>query len=505
MFTNQAVHTTGSRLAGGRRWVALAVLNLAVLVLTIDATVLYLAVPALTADLHPSSTQLLWIGDVYSLVLAGLLLTMGALADRFGRKKVLLLGSAAFGGASLLAGLSTSPTMLIVARVLQGVAGATLMPSTLSMIRNIFPDAVERRRAIALWAATSSAGAALGPLVGGVLLEHGSWGLVFLINIPLMALLVVAGSILLPESRNPHGHPIDLASAGLSMAAIVPITFAIKHTMGEGIDRIGIAALAFGVAAALLFVRRQKVLEIPMIDVALFRKPAFTGAVLADFAAVFALTGLLYFFSQYLQLARGFSPLRAGLAELPATIASIAVLLLVGRLLARLGVGRAIALGLVLVALGFAGVAMAEGASNYLWLGLALVPVGLGVGLSQTVTTDAVVTMVPEHKAGAASAIIETTYELGGALGIAVLGSAVTMVYRSNLPTLHGLSPEQSGAVQDSLASASAVLAPHTPALHTAQTAFVGAMQTTAVIAALVTLVAAVIAYRVIPARVKSR
>ncbi len=486
-------------LSARRRWAALAVLTLAILLLAIDGTVLSLAVPSLTRDLAPTATQILWIGDIYSLALSGLLVLMGTLADRVGRKRLLLVGATAFGLASVLAASASTPEMLIAARLLLGVAGSTIMPSTLSIIRNVFPDPAERTRAIAVWSAAAGGGAALGPLVGGALLEHFWWGSVFVINVPVMVVLVVAGLWLLPESRDPDPGRFDLPSAALSLATVLPFVYAVKHTVSAGVDLLGLAGAVVAAVAGTVFVRRQRRLAAPMIDVDLFRTPAFSGAVLANFIGVFALTGLLYFFSQYLQLARGFRPLEAGLAELPATLASIAVVAVVGTAVVRLGRGRTIAVGLLLTAAGLVTVAAAEGAASYLWLGLALVPVGLGVGLAQTVTTDAVVSAVPPHKAGAASGISETAYELGVALGIAVLGSLLTLVYRSSLTLPAGLGGAERAAAEDSLASALAVLPAGAPAAHAAQEAFVGAMQTTSLVAAAVTLLGAVVAWRTIP------
>nr|WP_243751984.1 MFS transporter [Leucobacter weissii] len=484
-----------------RRWAALGVLSLAVLLLAIDGTVLALAVPSLTQALGATANQILWIGDIYSLAIAGLLIPMGALADRVGRKKLLLIGSFLFGAASLLAAFSPSAEMLILARLLLGVAGATLMPSTLSLIRNIFTDPRERTRAIAVWSAAASGGAALGPLVGGALLEHFFWGSVFLINVPVMVVLIVAGIFLLPESRDPHPGPIDLLSALLAVAAITPFVYAIKHSVQSGIDLIGVVSLAAGLVIGYVFVRRQRRLAVPLLDVELFRVPAFSGAVFAAFLAVFSLSGLLYFFSLYLQLARGFAPLQAGLAELPATLASIAVIVVVGWVVARIGRGRGIAAGLILIALGMIGIAMAEGVEHYFWLALALIPVGFGVGLSQTLTTDAVVSAVPPRKAGAASAISETAYELGVAFGIAILGSVLNLAYRGMLQLPAGLGDAQRVAAEDSLAAASAVLDPASPALLAAQAAFTSAMQFTALAAAAVSVVGAVIAWRTIPSK----
>ncbi|MEV6829916.1 MFS transporter [Amycolatopsis sp. NPDC051102] len=475
-----------------RRWAALGVLVGAVLLLAIDGTVLYLAVPSLTRELAPTATEILWIGDVYSLALAGLLVTAGNLADRFGRKKVLLLGTAAFGLASVLAAFSPTAGVLILARLLLGVAGATIMPSTLSLIRTLFADPRERTRAIAIWSAGSGGGIALGPLVGGVLLEHYWWGSVFLINVPVVVVFLIAGAWLLPESRDPAPGRFDLLSAGLSLAAIVPLVYAVKHAVSAGLDAQVAVAAGIGAVSGVLFLRRQRRAETPLIDVTLFRNGAFSGAVLANFIAVFALMGLLFFFSQYLQLVRGFSPLQAGFAEMPATLASIVVVAAVGVVVARLGRGRAVAAGLAVAAAGLALVALAEQAAQYWWLGLTLVPVGLGVGLALTLTVDSVLSAVPRDKAGSASAISETAYELGAALGIAILGSVVTLVYRAFLPA--GPLPAE---VRDSLAGA--VLAGDPGIVQAAQEAFTGAMQVTALVAAAVTAVAAVIAWRTIP------
>lgn len=409
--------------AGLREWSALAVLMLATVLLAIDGTVLYLAVPALTADIAPSATQMLWIGDVYSFALAGLLVTMGNLADRIGRKRLLLIGSIGFGLASALAAFATTPEMLIAARVLLGVAGATIMPSTLSIARNLFTDPVQRTTAIAAWTAGATGGAALGPLVGGFLLEHYWWGSVFLINVPLMVLVVIAGIVLIPESKNPARGSMDLISAALSVTAIVSIVFAVKHVVGTGLDWSVPITVALGVGAGWAFLRRQRTLSQPLIDVSLFRLPAFSGAVAADTIAIFAFIGVMFFFSQHLQLVMGMTPFQAGLAELPATVATVAVVGIVGYLLTRLGRGRAIAAGLAVSALGLVALAITEGWSTYWGIGLSLGVIGLGVGAAMTLSTDAVVSAAPAERAGAAASISETAYEFGVALGIAVLGT----------------------------------------------------------------------------------
>ncbi|WP_191564819.1 MFS transporter [Janibacter melonis] len=491
--------STATPLSPRRRWAALSVLVGAVLLLAIDSTVLYLAVPSLTRDLAPSGTQVLWIGDIYSLALAGLLVTMGTVADRFGRRRTLLVGATAFGAASAAAAFAPTAGALIAARLLLGVAGATIMPSTLSIIRDLFVDPVERSRAIAVWAAASGGGLALGPLVGGVLLERFWWGSVFLINVPVVLAIVVGGLLLLPESRNPAPGRFDLVSAALSAVTVVPVVYAVKHATTHGLDLTTAGLVALGVLAGLAFVSRQRRSPDPTIDVGLFRNPAFTGAVLATLISIFALTGLLFFFSQYLQLARGMRPLVAGLAEMPATLASIAVVVLVGAARRRLGMGRAIAAGLAVASVGLVAVAVAEAAPGYLWLGLALVPIGLGVGLAMTLATDAVVSAVPRARAGAAASVSETAYELGVALGIAVLGSVVTLAYRSGLHLPGEITASARATAQDSFAGATGVLEAGSPAGEAAREAFVGAMQVASLSAAAIMAVAALAARRTIP------
>ncbi len=489
--------------AGAREWAGLGVLTLAVVLLAVDGTVLALAVPSLSADLAPTATQLLWIGDIYSFALAGLLITMGNVADRVGRKHLLLIGSVGFGLSSIFAAMATTPEMLIAARAVLGISGATLMPSTLSIVRSMFAKPAQRTRAIAIWSAGATGGAAAGPLIGGALLESFEWGAVFLINVPVVVVIVIAGAILLPESRNPSRASIDVLSAVLSIAAIVPIVYGVKHAIGDGFDATVVVALVVGVASAAVFVRRQRRLVTPLIDLDLFRVPAFSGAVIANTLSVFAFSGLLFFFSQYLQLVRGFSPFVAGLAELPSTIASIAVIAVIGVILRKLGAGRAIGGGLAVAGVGFAVLAAAEGLDGYLAMAVGLAIIGLGVGVSMTLSTDAIVGAAPRERAGAAASISETGYELGVALGIAVLGSLQMLIYRATLTVPAGLPAGHADALRDSLANGSALLDPTDAvagrALEAAQHSFTTGMQVTSVVAALVLFAAAVIAWRVIP------
>ncbi|MFB4297539.1 MFS transporter [Actinomadura sp. NTSP31] len=435
------------------RWVSLGVLVLAVLLVAVDATVLGLATPFISADLGPSGAQLLWIGDVYSFVLAGLLVSMGGLGDRIGRKRLLLAGAAAFGATSVLNAYATSPELLIAARALMGVAGATLMPSTLALIRNIFTDSRERSMAIGIWASSVSAGAAVGPLAGGILLEHFWWGSVFLINLPVMAVLVVAGMRLLPESKDPSPGPWDLPSAALSLVGMIGTVYAIKEAAAHGWSaRVAVAAVA-GAAALAWFVRRQRTLDSPLIDVRLFRHRGFSTAVAADLLAVLGLAGLVFFLSQFFQLVQGRSPLQAGLAELPATVGSIVTGLLAAMAVRRTSLRTVVAGGLLCMGLGLALLAGLHAGTGYPLLFGALLLAGAGAGFAFATTSDMIVSMVPKEQAGAASAVSETAYELGAALGIALLGSITTGVYRG-FATPDGVPAGAAAAAHDSIGGA---------------------------------------------------
>ncbi len=481
------------------RWLAMSVLALAVLLVGIDATVLGLATPYISEDLRPSGTQLLWMGDVYSFVIAGLLVSMGSLGDRIGRKKLLLIGSVAFGAVSVLNAYATSPEMMILARALLGVAGATLMPSTLALIRNIFHDPRERSLAIGIWGAMASAGAAVGPVVGGFLLEHFWWGSVFLINLPVMAVLVFVGIKLLPESKNPAPGPWDLASVVLSLVGMVSVVYAIKEAAAHGfrLDVLGSAVL--GVTALIWFVRRQRTLESPLLNVELFRNKGFSGAVLADLLTILGLSGLVFFLSQFLQLVQGRRPLEAGLAELPAAIGAVVAGLIAGQVARRFSVRVVVAGGLAAVGGALGVLTLLDRTTGYPMLGGVLLVVGVGAGFAFTVTADVILSSVPKEQAGAASAVSETAYELGAALGIALLGSIVTGVYR-DFSAPAGVSAESVGSARESLGgaveSAASLPGEQGAALLTAaQDAFVDGLRLAAGIGSAVLLAASVAAW----------
>ncbi|MFI8964354.1 MFS transporter [Streptomyces sp. NPDC053493] len=497
--TQQLSPTAGTEAKSPGRWLALSVLVLAVLLVAVDATVLGLATPSLSEDLKPSGTQLLWIGDIYSFVIAGLLVSMGSLGDRIGRKKLLLLGATAFGAVSVLNAYAASPEMMIVARALLGVAGATLMPSTLALIRNIFHDPKERSLAIGIWGATASAGAAVGPVVGGALLQHFWWGSVFLINLPVMAVLVLVGVKLLPESKNPVAGPWDLVSVGLSLVGVIGVVYAVKEAASHGLTWEVAAAAVLGAVALYAFVRRQNRLPAPLLDMRLFRHRGFSGAVLADLLTVFGLSGLVFFLSQFLQLVQGRDPLEAGLAELPAAIGAVVTGLVAGRYARRFSVRGIVAGGLTAIGLALAVITAVHKETGYPLLGGALLVVGLGAGFSFTVTADVILSSVPKEQAGSASAVSETAYELGAALGIALLGSIVTGVYQG-FQAPAGVPADAAAAAHESLGGAIEASAGLDPAtanglVSTAQEAFVDGLNIAAGVGAAVLLATAAAAW----------
>jgi DHA2 family multidrug resistance protein-like MFS transporter len=442
-----------------REWIGLAVLALPCLLYSMDLTVLNLAVPALSADLRPSSAQLLWIVDIYGFLLAGSLITMGTLGDRIGRRRLLLIGAAAFGLGSVLAAFSTSAGMLIAARALLGVAAATLAPSTLSLIRNMFFDEKQRTFAVGVWIASFSAGGAIGPLIGGVLLTHFWWGSVFLLNVPVMLLLLLLGPVLLPEFRDPKADRLDLSSAALSLAAVLAVIYAIKRFAADGPGWWPALAIMAGAAVGAFFVRRQRQLTDPLIDLRLFRSPAFSASLAVSIVGFFVAFGAFLFIAQYLQLVLGMKPLEAGLWTAPSGLAFIVGSLSAPAIVRHVRPAYVMAAGLVLAAVGFAVLAQVERTSGVAVLVTGYVVFSAGLAPVFTLTTDMIIGSAPPERAGAAAGIAETSSELGGALGIAVLGSIVTAVYRSSMAdvTATGVSPEAAEVARSTLAGARSV------------------------------------------------
>jgi DHA2 family multidrug resistance protein-like MFS transporter len=477
------------------------VLALACLVYAMDVTVLNLAVPSLSADLRPTGTQLLWILDIYGFVVAGSLVTMGTLGDRIGRLRLLLIGAAAFAAASVLAAFSTSAGMLIATRALLGIAGATLAPGTLSLIRNMFLDPAQRTVAIGVWISSFSAGGAIGPLLGGLLLERFWWGSVFLLAVPVMLLLLVLGPLLLPEFRDPAAGRLDLASAALSLVAVLPVIVGLKQVAEGGVGWLPALSILVGLVAGALFIRRQRTLTDPLLDLGLFANGAFATSLAVYTIGAFIAFGSFVFIAQYLQLVLGLSPLQAGLWTLPSAVAFILGSMLAPPIVRRFRPVSVIAGGLLVAAFGFALLTRVGSGGGLAQLTAANVLLSLGVAAVFTLATDLVVGSAPAERAGAASAISETGAELGGALGVAVLGSIGAALYRRQMGGAipAELPVEAAAAARDTLggAVAAADLLPLPLAdalLGAARAAFVQGVHLTAAISVVLAVAGAVLA-----------
>ncbi len=474
---------------------------LPVLLVSVDNTALSFAVPSLSRDLAPSGNELLWIIDVYPLVLAALLVTMGSLGDRIGRRRILLVGGIGFAVISVLAAFSPNSGSLIAARALLGFFGAMLMPATLSLIRNIFVDATERRTAIAVWAAGFSGGAALGPLVGGWLLEHFWWGSVFLLAVPVLIPLLVLAPVLLPESRDPDPGPVDPAGIALVSTSLAALVFAIKAVSSGEPTSLVLLSLMVGVGAGVAFVRRMLEAERPMLDVRLFRNPVFSGALVVNLVSIFALVGFIYFFTQHLQLIAGHGPMHAAMLMVPGLAVTILCGLLAVPLVRLIGASRVVTVGLASSALGYLVAAVLGASGSQTWLLAAFVLLCIGVGLAETISNDLALGAVPPTKAGAASAVSETAYEVGAVLGTAVLGSLLNLAYRQGLELPRGVWPEQAEQARATLGGADEIargLPTHLAdsLLASAAHAFDGAVTLTALIGAAVTCVAIAVSRR---------
>ncbi len=486
-----------------REWIGLSVLTLAALVYAMDLTVLNLAIPRISEELRPSSVQLLWIIDIYGFLVAGLLITMGTLGDRIGRRKLLLGGAGGFALASLLAAFSQSSEMLIASRAVMGIAGATIAPSTLSLIFTMFLDPKQRSTAIGVWIAAYSAGSAIGPVVGGVLLEFFWWGSVFLIGVPVMGLLLILGPRTLPEYRDPDARRLDLRSAAMSLVAILAIVWGLKEIAQDGISPMPILAVVVGVVLGILFVRRQLHLPSPIIDVQLFRIRAFSASLGAYLLAIFVVIGYFLFIGQYLQLVLGLSPLEAGLWSLPSSAGFIVGSITAPRFIHRFRPSVIMGTGLAVAAVGTAMLLFLglSGVENLFLIVVASIVIDLGLAPVITLATELIVGSAPPEQAGAATGVSETSGELGGALGIAILGSIGTAVYRTgvadSLPS--GIPAEVADAARDTLGGAVAIAQTLPDELGAAlvaaaRIAFLDALHFVAAVAAILALLAAIAA-----------
>jgi DHA2 family multidrug resistance protein-like MFS transporter len=470
-----------------------------------DLTVLHLAVPAISAHLRPTSVELLWIIDIYGFMVAGFLITMGTLGDRIGRRRLLLVGAAAFGAVSILAAFSTSPTMLIASRALLGIAGATIAPSTLSLIFVMFEDPKQRATAIGVWVSAFSAGSAVGPVLGGVLLEHFWWGSVFLLAVPVMVVLLILGPRVLPEYRAPNAGRLDLVGSAMSLVAVLSLILGLKLIAQDGPSPLSVASLAIGLVVGGAWVRRQLGASDPMFDLRLFRIPTFSASLVVNLLTVFVAIGYFLFVAQYLQLVLGLSPLTAGLWSLPEAIGFVVGSTLGPRIVRRVRPAHLISGGLAVAGVGLMILSQVTTSTSS---GLAIVVVAslvVSLGLSPIfgLTTDLIVSTAPPERAGAASGMSETFFELGGALGLALLGTIGIVIYRSRLPESLPASIPAAAAVaaRDTLGGARDVAAQLPAAqgealLHAAREAFVAGMQVAALVSVGVAIAVALFALR---------
>ncbi|MFG2298986.1 MFS transporter [Streptomyces sp. NPDC048603] len=508
-MTTQAQAATDLR-AGPREWLGLFVLTLPTILLALDATVLNLAVPHISADLKPTGTELLWTVDIYGFMIAGFLVTMGTLGDRIGRRRLLMIGALGFGLASILAAKATSPEMLIVARALLGITGATLMPSTLALVSNMFKDPQQRGVAISVWVTCFSVGIAVGPVLGGVLLQHFWWGSVFLLAIPVMVLLMIATPLLLPEYKDTEAGRIDLASVVLSLLTVLPVIYGIKRLAEHGVDAVALGTVLAGLVLGAVLVQRQRKLADPLLDLRLFADRAFSAALIVLLLGLGLMGGLYLFITQYLQLVEGLSPMKAGLWLLPAAVALIAASSATPVLARRIRPGFVVGGALFISVIGYAMIALVGSTGGLPVLVTGFVLIYTGISPMMVLGTDLVVGSAPLEKAGSAAAMSETGMEFGIGLGIAGLGSVVTAVYRDEigdaLPA--GLPEPVADTVRDTLAGADAVAAQlpggaASPVLEQAREAFTNGLNLASGIAGVIVAllaVGAIVLLRHIPA-----
>ena len=482
-----------TRRAGAREWLGLGMLALPTTLLGLDVTILYLVAPSLAADLQPSATEMLWVMDIYGFLIAGFLITMGTLGDRLGRRRMLIIGAVAFCCASVAAAYAPDVTSLIVARAALGVAGATLMPSTLALIRNMFADPGQRAVAIGVWATMFALGMAAGPLVGAVLLAHFWWGSAFLVAVPVVAVLVLAAPYLLPEYKAPTTGKLDLLSVALSLAAILPIVYAVKHLAVDGVDAPGLIAAAIGAACAALFVRRQRGLPAPLLDMTLFANRSFAAALSVLLIALVGVGGVMFLVTQYFQLVEGMPAVSSGLWMGPPAMAMFAAAIGAPLLARRLRPGVVMAVTLTISLVGYALLAM-TGAGRPVTVAVAFALVYLGLGAVAALGTDMVVGAVPPAKAGSAAAMSEMVQELGLAVGVALLGSLTTAVYRARIDVPMNTSPESAAQLRDDLSTAVTIAAQlPSDAVGNARTAFIDGVNASATVAALAVGLAAAV------------
>jgi EmrB/QacA subfamily drug resistance transporter len=465
-----------------RRWVGLGVLCASLLVIVVDNTIVNVALPTLARELDAGVSDLQWVVDAYTLVFAGLLLLAGAVGDRFGRRRTLLAGLLVFAGASTAAAWAGSVEELVAWRAVMGAGAACIMPATLSLLVSVFEDERERATAVGIWAATAGIGVALGPVAGGFLLEHFWWGSIFIVNVPLCALAIGVGALVVPDSRDPAAPRLDWAGAGLSGVGLIALVWAVIEAPADGWTSPAVLA-AFAVATLALgtFVLQQRATSAPLLDVRLFRNARFTAASATVMVLFFALFGFLFGATQYLQFVLGLSPAAAGVRILPYAGAMILAASASAKLVEHFGTKRIATLGMAVFSAGLAVAATVGIDTGYGRLAIAFVLMGLGMGCAGAPATDSIMRSLPPARANIGSAVNDTTRELGGALGVAVVGSLMSSLYGSDLPAL-GVAVELGGNVTEA-----------------AQAAFVDAMSIAALVVAVVAALGAVIAWLHLP------
>jgi EmrB/QacA subfamily drug resistance transporter len=493
-----------------RRWWALAVMCMSLLVIGLDNTILNVALPALVRDLHASTSSLQWIVDGYTLVFAGLLLTTGSLGDRFGRKGALSTGLGLFGIGSLASAFATSATELIFTRAFMGIGAALIMPATLSLLTNVFADPKERARAIGAWAAVAGAGGAVGPVLGGFLLQHFWWGSVFLINVPVTLVALVAGRFLLPTSKDPAAPRLDPIGAVLSITGLVALLWSIIQAPARGWGASAVIG-GFGLGAVVLtaFVVWELTCDHPMLDVRFFRNRRFSAANAAITMVFFAMFGASFLITQYLQTVLGFSAFSAGLRLAPMALTMLLVAPASPRLVERVGTKLVVGTGLLLAAIGLFIVSGVPVTDGYLRLVGGMVVLALGMGLVMAPATESIMGSLPRTKAGVGSAMNDTTRQMGGALGVAIIGSVLAGSYRpgvtARLQALHapasvvGLARDSIGGAVEAARSLSTPL--QTRVVSAARLEFVHAFRGALLVAVVVVLVAAAVVFALLPAR----
>jgi EmrB/QacA subfamily drug resistance transporter len=493
-----------------RRWWALAVLCVTLLVITLDNTILNVAIPALEEDLHASTSQLQWILDGYTLVFAGLLLTMGSLGDRFGRRGALMVGLAIFGAGSAVSAFAGSANQLIFTRASMGIGGALIMPSTLSLLTNIFRDPRERGRAIGVWAAVAGGSGALGPVLGGLLLKHFSWGSIFFVNVPIVIIAIIGGKFLLPSSKDADAPRLDLVGAGLSIAGLVAVLWAIIEGPTKGWSNgTVLGVLAVGIALVAGFVLWELNCKYPMLDVRFFRNRRFSAANVSITLVFFAMFGQMFLGTQYLQTVLGFSALETGVRMLPNAILMVALAPMAPRLVEIVGTKLVVGSGLLIAAAGLVVIGTVPVSDGYIHILIGFCLVSGGMALTMAPATESIMGSLPRAKAGVGSAMNDTTRQMGGALGVAILGSVFATIYRPGIADKlsgAGLSAEQLTRAQDSIGGALQVangLPTDTAAqvVAVAKQQFVDGMHRAIFVAVLVVLLAALVVFLFLPAR----